>query len=117
MDALVWMIRKGAATCDKHAELQMSVSQQEPECAFVFVGHARGHLSFSTASSIPLTSTILRHGQSAVMLLLWLWLLSWLLLCVARSPATSHMHVHFSAATSQKPSVANGSCDIVLMLD
>ena len=40
LNAVVRMLMKGAAMCDKHAELQKSVSQQEPECAFVFVGHA-----------------------------------------------------------------------------
>jgi len=40
LNVVVRMLIKGAAMCDKHAELQKSVSQQEPECAFVFVGHA-----------------------------------------------------------------------------
>lgn len=40
LNAVVRMLMKGAAMCDKHAELQKSVSQQEPECASVFVGHA-----------------------------------------------------------------------------
>ena len=40
LNVVVRMLMKGASLCDKHAELQTSVSQQEPECAFVFAGHA-----------------------------------------------------------------------------
>jgi hypothetical protein len=40
LDAVAEMMMKGAAKCDKHAELQESVNQRGPECAVVLAGHA-----------------------------------------------------------------------------